>query len=340
MKDRKRWLGFAVLGILVACGSSPESDSPATGDDARGGAGTPGGGSAGAPASVSATAGFALTDVAYVAATQGPRLLVAGRAAAHDDVFVRVEFLDATLAPKAVDDGAGGSLSAIDLHAIADGAGAFFVENQSSPGFEHDVAAVKLSLRDAQDKPAPGDPRVVSFAQPAIRELGAACDSRGFDACAKDALCAPRANGYTCALESDVRRDACATAPALDPAIGKNVTDGEVSAPTLWDAPLGCVQAGALGAPYPEAYVRLHLDAPEAALTLTTNDPATDLDTVLFVVPSCQGRSATPVACNDDDLGTTNSRLVLENLAAGDYIVVVQSASSARGHFRLSARRP
>lgn len=340
MANRKRVLGLVGMVMLAACGNSPNDEGAPNADGAGGAGGGPG--SAGPVASASATAArsFGLTDVAYVAAANGPRLLVAGRAAVREDVFVHVEFLDAALAPKTVDDGAGGSLGAIDLHAVADGAGAFFVQSQSTPGFEHDVAALRVTLTDAEEKPAPGEPRVVTFAAPAVRDLGAACDARGFDACAKDALCAPRAGGFFCMAESELRATACTTAPAIDPGLGKNVTEGELASPSLWDAPHGCVQPGALGQPYPEAYVRLHLDAPLAGLSLTTADARTDVDTVLFVVASCAERTVAPIACNDDDLGTTGSRVVLADLAPGDYVVVVQSASFAGGHFRLTASTP
>jgi hypothetical protein len=98
------------------------------------------------------------------------------------------------------------------------------------------------------------------------------------------------------------------------------------------------VQAAVLGQPYPEGIASLHLASRAPVLTITTIDATTDFDTVIFVLPSCGDAAITPLACNDDAFGgTTASSIHLTDVAAGDYVVVVEAATSQGGHYRLSA---
>jgi hypothetical protein len=72
-----------------------------------------------------------------------------------------------------------------------------------------------------------------------------------------------------------------------------------------------------------------------ASITLTTSSPGTDFDTVLYVLDGCPETSAAALACNDDDVPPM-SRVVLRDVEAGDYFVVVDALTREGGSFTLS----
>jgi hypothetical protein len=125
----------------------------------------------------------------------------------------------------------------------------------------------------------------------------------------------------------------CTAAPVLDPVAGPMTVSGETVAGSLWDAPVGCVSADPKGRP--DGAVRLHLAAPVASLTLTTQLPGTDFDTNIYVLTGCAADSSAALGCNDDIPGTSASTLVLTNVPSGDYTVVVDSFGAGGGHFTL-----
>ncbi len=75
-----------------------------------------------------------------------------------------------------------------------------------------------------------------------------------------------------------------------------------------------------------------------ATLTLSTEGPGTNFDTVLYLLPGCPDTSAMALGCADDVApGTPTSRLVLHNVPAGKYLAVVDSFGFGGGTFQLKA---
>ncbi len=323
------------LGVAGACSAPPSTGQAGSGvadsDDGGVSAGPEGGARPRVPGTL------AITRLAYLASKGGPRTLIEGTAKQPGErVMFLMEFLGSTLLPTSVDDGAGGSIASLELMATADEQGDFFTAIQSTDGFDAKVHAIRVTATGADGTGLA--PVIATFAEPPVRPRGAECSPRGFDRCETVDLCAPSSVGTsTCVAEDAYRAATCSDAPLLDLRGGSASLSGRTNAPSLWDAPVGCIQSGALGQAYPSWFARVHLDAP-ATVTLTTADPATDVDTVLFVLNTCGGRATKPLACNDDDVGASSSTVVLADLAAGDYVVVVQSATAAEGAFRLTGR--
>ncbi|HSO38801.1 MAG TPA: hypothetical protein VLT33_40000, partial [Labilithrix sp.] len=164
------------------------------------------------------------------------------------------------------------------------------------------------------------------------------CDARGFDACAAGLVCADDGAGATrCADLAAARALRCASAPSIT--VGATLS-GTVAGASLWDPVEGCASADRRGRP--EAIVRLHLDAPLPSLMLATlpasGGAGTTFDSVLSVLDGC-GAAPTTIACNDDDPSPT-SRVTLTDVAAGDYVVVIDSLTRSGGAFELSATTP
>jgi hypothetical protein len=106
---------------------------------------------------------------------------------------------------------------------------------------------------------------------------------------------------------------------------------------SLWSAPAGCLSAQA--GPKPETVFALHLGADTPSLTLTTHNGTTKVDTAVYVLPSCAAETEAALGCNDDD-GSNMSTLTLQDVHAGDYIVVVEQVSPDAGPFELSISTP
>jgi len=120
------------------------------------------------------------------------------------------------------------------------------------------------------------------------------------------------------------RTRACTAALVLDPA--KNITTvrGNVAGPSLWDAPAGCTLGDSSN--QNEALIKLVLTAPAAKVTLSTDNAFTAFDSTVYAIAKCE--DAPVIAwCADDPLQGKGSGgvLVLTNLAAGSYFLIVDS---------------
>lgn len=325
-------VGVAAL-LAAACSSVPSASEDAATAKVSGDAGAAPGSEAGGPTQEPGT--LEIGRLAYLAFSNGPKTLIEGTSATPNErVTLLVEFLDSAFAPISVNDGAEGSTSFLELLAISNSQGEFFTAIQSIEGFDTNVRAMRVTATGFDGTST--KPVTAPLTQAPVRPAGEACDRHGFDVCAAQNVCAPTEGQTRCVAESTYRASTCANAPLLAPASGVARVKGRTDSPTLWDAPVGCVQSGALGMPYPQGFARLHLDA-ASTVALTTEDPETDVDTVLFVLDGCGERKTKPLACNDDVVGSSSSTVVLEDLPAGDYVVVVQAATSAEGSFRITA---
>lgn len=318
----KQWLvGAAGLGLLVmACASS------------GGGASSSGSGPASdAGVDAHAEAGIIgppqIERMAYYAGARGPRLLVRGVDREPADLLtLRLEFLDAAGAPVLVDLGSGTpdtSELLVNAMATLEG-GVFLVDIQSALGFDAQVKAIAATPRG---RPGKGTRQVAALGAPPERAIAAPCDVV-FDACASGGICAPSGGEDRCLDGAQVRATRCAAAATL--AVGAS-TLGSTGDVSFWEPPLGCVSAEARGGP--EGLVTVHVAEPTAELTVSTDSPDTDFDTVLSIYAGCSGG---PLACNDD-AAPPRSKITLRDVAPGDYLVVVDSIGAKGGHFRLSA---
>ncbi|WP_146649180.1 hypothetical protein [Labilithrix luteola] len=293
----------------------------------------------GAPATCHAGVAPTLSQLAYVRGAS-PRMLFRGTEPDQDVARIDVEFLDAAGNAKIVNlsgDPENPDLRdrfSIALDPRADNLGTiFFRENIASSGFDGVVPKVAATVTDAAGHVSA---RVVSSvgAVP-TRTNGQACDDRGFDACASGSVCSPGLPDVAnkCASVGPLRTTKCSSAGALDPAKGMTKAFGLTSGASLWDPPAGCVSNDATGRP--ESVVPLHLAKAASSLKITTAMPETEIDTALYLLPSCAAQGTAALACNDDDRGYT-STLSLENVPAGDYVVVVESISMRGGKFGVS----
>jgi hypothetical protein len=171
-----------------------------------------------------------------------------------------------------------------------------------------------------------------------VKSAGASCDLRGFNVCAQASVCqraatSPNPTTGSCQAVSTVRRSRCTAAPVLGPATGRWTAVGSTVSPSVFDAPAGCTNNDPKGRP--EGVALLRLTAPAATVVLSTEHPGTSFDTVLYVFKGC-GDQGAALDCNDEGLVAPASTLTLTNLAAGDYLVVVDSWDPSGGSYELS----
>ena len=175
-----------------------------------------------------------------------------------------------------------------------------------------------------------GEPHGTSLAPLAVRGSGEACDLQGFDVCTDGLACNDDSTASSRCEDLDAARARrCATAPVIE--VGAR-TRGTTKGASLWDPPDGCASEARRGRP--EAVLRLRLPSPVSSLAIATLADGTTFDSVVTVLDGC-GARATALACNDDDPPPV-SRVRIDHLPAGDYIVVVDSLDRSGGAFELT----
>lgn len=324
---KERWLALlgaagAALGLVVACSSA--------GGGASSGIGSGGDAGTDADADAGPIGPPQIERMAYYAGARGPRLLIRGVDGEPADLLtLRLEFLDAAGAPVLVDLGSGTpDTSDLLVNAMATlENGVFLVDMQSAPGFDTQVKAIAATPRG---RPGKGLRKVATLGMPPERAIADTCDAV-FDMCASGGICAPSGTDHRCLDGAQTRATRCAAASTL--AVGAS-TLGSTGDVSFWEPLLGCVSADVRGGP--EGLVTLHVAEPLAELTVSTDSPDTDFDTVLSIYPGCGADPHVPLACNDDD-AAPRSKITLRDVAAGDYLVVVDSIGAKGGHYRLSA---
>lgn len=172
------------------------------------------------------------------------------------------------------------------------------------------------------------------------------CDPLGFNKCAASSACNLSNNRYVCSAIATARNNACTSAQELRPPTVSSVRG--VLKPSLWDSPTGCVSNDPRVRA--DTVVKLHLDTAATRVVLSTNNEYTTVtDTSLYLLQMCREQPAacvdTSCACADDvaATGTTPRQrkavLTLNNLAAGDHFIVVDSVISGQigGVYELTA---
>jgi hypothetical protein len=286
----------------------------------------------GAPATCQEAVAPTLTKVAYQRHEAGPRILVAGEDPDDDVQRLVLEFLSAQGAPITVDLDNDGSPEASSLDIAiptASAGGAFFAAVFPAPGFEEQVPRVAVTVLDVGNRES--NRLAASLSNIPQKGAGQACDPRGFDRCREGFSCLLNAAGTatTCQAVGAAITAACDAAPVLDPVAGPTSTFVTAAGEGLWDPPEGCAAQDPTGRP--DAVVKLRLATSVPALTVTTRRPGTTFDTIVYVLPACTSTPLAPLGCNDDDRPATSSTLRLENLAAGEYAIVIDAWSAEGG---------
>jgi len=279
-----------------------------------------------------------ITRVMYLRQSDSATIQVEGNDPDDDVATIRLEFMDTKDQPVSIDlDGDGSRESSTfdaDAHTASNG-GKYFYRFESSLNFSEMVAKIAMTVIDRGGLQSPRT--VAALTDPPQRNIGQVCDPRGFDVC-RSSACLPGIVGAAnnrCVAITPARTSACAQAKTLEPAKGITTIRGEISFPSLYDAPAGCASNDPrLQA---ERMIKLVLTAPVARVVLSTNNNYTNFDTVLYVVSTCD---STPMLawCSDDRRGMERpslAQLELANLAAGTYFIIVDSFNAETGRFQL-----
>lgn len=267
------------------------------------------------------------------------RVLVLGRDSDDDITVVRLEFLDAEGAPVLLDLDGDSIDESTEFEVDVAGAGAdgeFFVAIENGASFGDLVSRVAVTARDRGGRTS--ERRILARATTPTRRVGQPCDPRGFDACVAS-VCARTAptRPPVCVSSEAARASACSGASMIPLVDGRGAVAGMTTSPSLWDAPAGCSSNDPTGRP--EGAVLLRLATAATTVHLTTDNAATNFDTTIYVIAGC--RSAPVLAwCGDDSPMSARawaSNLLLRDVPAGDYFVIVDSFSRTGGRFLLEA---
>lgn len=275
----------------------------------------------------------------YRSATGGPIILVEGSEPEDDLLSIRFQFQSASGQPISIDSDGDGTPDLATFDADAAGLaldGAFFLRMQSGDGLDQQVP--KLVAIPTDGAGHSGTPKIVAPSTMPVRSQGQSCDVRGFDACGPGLSCTPGIAGATntCGSATPLRAAQCAAATVLVATAGGAKATGVAEGGSLWDAPGGCSTADPTGRP--EGVVKVRLADRADRLTLSTVGAGTNFDTTLYVVNGCANDSRDALGCSDDVPGAAGaSRLVLTDLPAGDYVVVIDSFDPLGGAFELTA---
>lgn len=283
------------------------------------------------PASVGAAkacnAGVApqLGRLGYFVDELGPRIVFEGTDVDADATGYRVQFYDAQDVLLPIDhdsEETSPPVSAVTGPITAQGGTGFFVQLVPSDVLVQQVARVRVNATDSVDNAS--NVLVADREEAPEHALGTTCDVRTFNRCSDGGSCVDTGDQDRCLQATEAKTSACTAALVLSPvSSGVSRVRGSLNN-SLWDAPQGC-------SPYlnqADRVVRLVLTEPALRLTLSTDHPYTGFDSVLYLLSSC-GATPTVERCNAPTPGSAaRSVLTLQNIAAGEYYVVVDSHRS------------
>lgn len=271
--------------------------------------------------------------------SQGPSILVEGTEPEDDLATIRFEFRNAQGQAISVDSDGDGTpdLRSYDFDATGGALnGAFFVSMVGAVGLDTQVPTLVATPIDLAGHT--GTVKTVAPAALPVRGAGQACDARGFDTCGTDLICSPRVPGQSnkCMAANTLRATECNAAPVLLASTTGARYVGATRTTSLWDTPSGCSSNDPKTRP--DAIVKVRLTQRTNKLTLSTVGAATTFDSALYVLQNCPPSTAGALGCNDDAPGGNGaSTLVLNDMPAGDYLVVIDSFDDQGGSFELTA---
>jgi len=285
----------------------------------------------GKPSVCTAGTAPAIVEVKYL---HGPVILTRGTDPDDDVSTVHVEFLDSNNKPVIIDSDL--MISTFDYPARNQSiAGVFFEQENPAAPVEKSVSRVRVTALDSLGNQSA--PTTANLSNVTRAGDGITCDPRGFIACIQDYVCGPGPSPTAgkCVKLKTARSTECAAAAKLDPAKGITVTAGRIDGVSLWDPPAAC--SNPENVDFPEASVGLHLENPVDKLSVTTQRPETNVDTVLYLMPACANDTSTALGCNDDGVdGGYASSFTLSDVPAGDYTIVIEAGQRAGGSFGLA----
>lgn len=300
---------------------------------------SPGLGCRGKPATCQEGLAPQITRLAFLKSAKGPSILIEGTEPEDDLATIQFGFQNAQGKAISIDSDGDGTpdLASFDFDATGLAVdGSFFIRLQPSDGLDQQVPKLTASALDLAAHQ--GTLKVAAPTTPPVRSMGQACDPRGFDTCAVNLVCTPGIVGKpnSCQTGATIRSAECSAATILVATAAGATALGVAGGVSLWDTPAGCQSADPKGRP--EGLVTVRLTQKAARLTLSTAHPGTTFDTALYLLAGCPAASIDALGCNDDgSAASAASELVLENVPAGDYLVVVDSFSYEGGSFELSA---
>ncbi len=275
---------------------------------------------------------------AYQENRDGPVTRIEGQDPDSDVTLARVDFLDEDDQPVFVDldgDEIAESYYFETIYGFTNFGGSYTFFMQGTPTFAAVVPRVAITIVDSMGNQSSTEAYDLSVRM--TRSSGQTCDLGGFDGCEEGTTCVANTSGAngTCTTAVSARRNICAAAPLVEVGSGATRVTGWMEGVSAWDAPESCLSPLAIGRP--EAVVRVRLTETVSSLSFSTNEPETQLDTVMFVAAGCDelAESASLLGCNDDG-GSMASELTLSNLDQGDYYVVIESVPAEEGAFGLS----
>jgi hypothetical protein len=272
----------------------------------------------------------------YVSTTSGGVVIAVGSDAASPLTSVNVEFFDAKDHSIGFDTTGSGTLdtSFISTNGITNTAGTFVWHIDTTTNFVNAITRLKLTPSDAASNS--GEPLTVNATPISVRDAGAACDTRGFDACPVAHLCWPDASITTgsCQTISSKQTAACEGARTIRVGTKPVRTAGRFTTVNLWSPPVDCSTPNSQSAP--DTVVHLKVTADTAKLLISTNTPETNVATVVYLLASCD-TIPTIDKCSDRSLGapSADAELKLTDVAAGDYYIVLENLDYRAGSYGL-----
>lgn len=279
-----------------------------------------------------------ITRAGYFDDPLGARILVEGTDPDDDVTAYTIEFLDEASQPVSLDldgDGIAESTSFDSRLETTFEGGEFFIRFSPSEYFIERVSRIAVTVRDMAQLSSERATATKEMAP--MRASGQSCDARAFNRCGPGFICNPGIVGATnrCNAISASRNQACSVAATLNPVKGQTSVRGDVSNPSLWDAPGGCTPNDPKM--LPERLVRLVMERPARKVVLSTANDVTNFDSVLYVLRTCLSEPE-PAWCSDDQASVRRPELAvleLSDVAMGSYFVVVDAFPSNVGGTRF-----
>jgi hypothetical protein len=278
-----------------------------------------------------------ITKVAYLNGAGGTRIVVEGTEPEDDIETLKIEFLDNQGNPVEIDLDNDDTPESQSFEVAAENTsrdGVFRILVTPTAEFAAMVQNIGVTATDAAGHE--GARKTAKLTASPVRSAGQGCSLYGFDACNTKSVCVPVPSGESGICKDVIaqRKAECAAAQPL-PVDGSTVV-GFASGPSLFDAPALCSASDPVGRP--EGVYRLVLEAPVSKLTISTDHPETNFDTVVYVVPACGETDAAPLGCADETgLQSAAGTLELSLVPAGEYLVIVDSWGPDGGQFGVSA---
>lgn len=270
-----------------------------------------------------------LTRLGYFVDELGPRIVFEGTDPDSDVVGYRAEFFDEDDVAIAINhdsEDTTAKVFEVSGQVPVQTGNTFYARLEPSQVLIDEVASIRVVAVDSGDKAS--NVLVAGRSEGLTRGIGTTCDPRGFNRCSDGASCSDFGDQHRCALPTEARTSACDGALVLNPSTGLTSVRGALRS-SLYEPAVGCSPPEQ--DKQPDRIVKLVVAQAVSRLVLSTAHPYTGFDSVLYLLDSCSATARLDRCIADQPAPSTDRRAVLElnNLAAGEYFVVVDSFPSA-----------